>query len=66
MRRFLVALILSALLLPLSAGTAIAESGVMLSESRVDPMDLDNDGNIDMLRVIYAVNASTASTAAPA
>ena len=63
MRRFLVALILSALLLPLSAGTVIAESGVMLSESRVDPMDLDNDGNIDMLRVIYAVNASTASTA---
>ena len=63
MRRFLVALILSALLLPLSAGTAIAESGVMLSESRVDPMDLDNDGNIDMLRVIYAVNASSASNA---
>ena len=63
MRRILIALVLSVLLLPLSASTALAESSVMLSESRVDPMDLDNDGEIDMLRVIYAVNASSASNA---
>ena len=63
MRRVLIALILSVLLLPLSASTAMADSSVMLSESRVDPMDLDNDGEADMLRVIYAVNASAASSA---
>ena len=63
MRRILVALVFSILLLPLSASTAVADSSVMLSESRVDPMDLDNNGEIDMLRVIYAVNASSSSNA---
>ncbi|HJM67160.1 MAG TPA: hypothetical protein QF555_06410, partial [Candidatus Thalassarchaeaceae archaeon] len=46
------------LLLPLTALSVSAESGIGLEERRVDAMDMDNDGFPDMLSTIFAINAT--------